>query len=159
MTLRLADKVQKMLNDISQARTADNDTTRAKLDPEFTALRTALVTATPDGTLLTTIIKGRALLGSLKGEGNEDKNEINFCILSVSVDGAGGDTRTTHWWLQELIMPTPRPSYNGGAVVSWTLTDKAGTLLVGDMLHYMYGFSKWKNPKVPKSYNSSPPAS
>ena len=151
-----AEKIQQMLNDISQARAGSNDGTRTKLDPEFTALRTALLTTTPDGTLMATIIKGRALLSSLKGQGNEDKSE-NFCVLTVSVDGAGGDTRTAHWFLQELIMPTPRPSYNGGAVVSFLLTDQAGTVLAGDMLHYMYGFSKWNNPKVPKSYNSSPP--
>jgi hypothetical protein len=152
-----ADTVQGELNEISRARAATNEDTRKKLDPEFTALRTALVGATSDGTLLATIIKGRALLTSLKGAGNEDAVDVGFCILSVSVDGAGGDTRTTHWWLQELIMPTPRPSYNGGAVVSFTFTDKAGTLLAGDMFHYMYGFSKWNNPKVPKTYKSSPP--
>jgi hypothetical protein len=152
-----AEKIQQMLNDISQARAGSNDSTRTKLDPEFTALRTALLTSTSDGTLMATIIKGRALLSSLKGQGNEDKSEINFCVLTVSVDGAGGDTRTAHWFLQELIMPTPRPSYNGGAVVSFLLTDKSGTVLAGDMLHYMYGFSKWNNPKVPKSYDSSPP--
>jgi hypothetical protein len=152
-----SDKVQDALNEISRARAGAIDATRTKLDPEFTALRTALVAATPDGTLLASIIKGRALLTSLKGEGNEDDRTIGFCILTVSVDAAGGDTRTTHWFLQELVMPTPRPSYNGGAVVSFTLTDKTGTLLAGDMFHYMYGFSKWSNPKVPKTYNSSPP--
>jgi hypothetical protein len=152
-----SDSVQRVLNEISLARAGANDATRTKLDPEFTALRTAVVAATPDGTLLASIIRGRALLSSLKGLGNEDKNDANFCILNVSMDGAGGDTRTTHWWLQELVMPTPKPSYNGGAVVSFTFTDKAGVLLAGDMLHYMYGFSKWSNPKVPKTYNSSPP--
>jgi hypothetical protein len=152
-----AEKVQDALNEISRARTGASDATRTKLDPEFTALRTALIAATPDGTLLASIIKGRALLTSLKGEGNEDDRTIGFCILTVSVDAAGGDTRTTHWFLQELIMPTSRPSYNGGAVVSFTLTDKTGTLLAGDMFHYIYGFSKWSNPKVPKTYNSSPP--
>jgi hypothetical protein len=154
-----AEKIQATLTGISQTRANADDTTRSKLDPELGAFRTALASSTPDGTLLVTVIKGEALLASLKGKGNEDKDETNYCVLTVSVDAAGGDTRIKHWFLQELIMPTPKPSYNGGVIVSYTLSNKAGVLLAGELLHYMYDFSKWKNPGVPASVNFSPPAS
>jgi len=53
-------------------------------------------------------------------------------------------------------MPTPSPSYNGGAAVSFLLTDPVGNFQDGDILHYMYDFSKWKSRKVPKTFNSDP---
>jgi len=121
---------------------------RAEIDKEFSAFRTSLTSTTSDGTLLATIVRGKALADSL-GK--------NYFMISVSLDAAGGDTRIAHWFLRELFWPTPTPSYNGGAVVSYMLTDTAGTFQVGDVMRYMYGFSKWKAPKVPKSYGFSPP--
>jgi hypothetical protein len=147
--------IQGKLNEISLARRNADDKTRTKLDPEFSALRTALSSTSPDGTLLVTLIKGRALFSSLTGQGNDTSR--NYCVLTVSVDAAGGDTRTKHWFWQELIMPTPKPSYNGGAVVSYILADKAGSVLNAGMLHYMYDFSKWKGVKLPNTVNFSPP--
>jgi hypothetical protein len=121
---------------------------RAEIDKEFSAFRTSLTSTTSDGTLLATIVRGKALADSL-GK--------NYFMISVSLDAAGGDTRIAHWFLRELFWPTPTRSYNGGAVVSYMLTDTAGTFQVGDVMRYMYGFSKWKAPKVPKSYGFSPP--
>jgi hypothetical protein len=94
---------------------------------------------------LATIIKGKTLLNS------------PYSLLTISVDAAGGDTKVTHFFWRELIMPTPSPSYNGGAVVPFLLTDQAGKVQDADMLPYMYDFSKWKSPKVPKKWNFSPP--
>ena len=150
--------IQGKLNEISLARRNADDKTKTKLDPEFSALRTALSSTSPDGTLLVTVIKGRALFSSLIGQtskGNDTSR--NYCVLTVSVDAAGGDTRIKHWFWQELIMPTPKPSYNGGAVVSYVLADKAGSVLDAGMLHYMYDFSKWKGVKLPNTVNFSPP--
>ena len=117
----------------------------ADLDKEFSGLRTALGGTSADGTVLATIIKGKTLL-----------NSAPYSLLTVSVDAAGGDTKITHFFWQELIMPTPSPSYNGGAVVSFLLTDLAGKFQDGDIFHYTYDFSKWKSPKVPKAFNSTP---
>ena len=143
-----ADAVLQQIKDIGVAQAAADPKKRAEIDKEFSSFRTSLSSATADGTLLATIVRGKALAESL-GK--------SYFILSVSLDAAGGDTRTAHWFLLELFWPTPTPSYNGGAVVSYVLTDTTGTFQVGEMLSSMYGFSKWKAPKVPKSYDFSPP--
>lgn len=117
----------------------------ADLDKEFSGLRTALGGTSADGTVLATIIKGKALL-----------NSAPYSLLTVSVDGAGGDTKVTHFFWRELIMPTPSPSYNGGAVVSFLLTDQNANYQDGDVFHYMYGWSKWKNPKLPNHFDPPP---
>jgi hypothetical protein len=118
------------------------------IDKEFSAFRTSLTATSPDGTILATIVRGETLKVSL------GKNGL---LLTVSVDAAGGDTKTTHFFWRELFWPTPSPSYNGGAVVSFLLTDQAGMFLDADMFRAMYDFSKWKSPKVPKKWDFSPP--
>lgn len=127
------------------AEIAGDKSALADVDKEFSALRTALGGTSADGTILATIIKGETLLKS------------PYSLLTVSVDAAGGDTKVTHFFWRELIMPTPSPSYNGGAVVSFLLTDQNGTFQDGGLLPWMYGFSKWKSPKVPKKWDFSPP--
>lgn len=42
-------------------------------------------------------------------------------------------------------------------MVSFLLTDPNGNVQDGDLFDYMYGFSKWKSPKVPKKWDFSPP--
>jgi hypothetical protein len=108
------------------------------IDKEFSAFRTSLAASSPDGTILATIVKGETLEASLNKTG---------LLLTVSVDAAGGDTKTTHFFWQELFWPTPSPSYNGGAIVSFLLTDQNGAFRDADMFHAMYSFSKWKSPK------------
>jgi hypothetical protein len=108
------------------------------IDKEFSALRTSLAASSPDGTILATIVKGETLEASLNKTG---------LLLTVSVDAAGGDTKTTHFFWQELFWPTPSPSYNGGAIVSFLLTDQNGAFRDADMFHAMYSFSKWKSSK------------
>jgi hypothetical protein len=117
------------------------------IDKEFSSFRTALTATSPDGTVLATIVKGETLRVSLGGTG---------FLLTVSVDAAGGDTKVTHFFWQELFWPTPSPSYNGGAVVSFLLTDQAGTYKDADMFHGMYRFSKWKCPKYGNTATSCP---
>jgi hypothetical protein len=117
---------------------------RKDADAQYSALKTALSSSSVDGTLLASIIKGSALTASLG---------TNYDVLNLSIDGAGGDTKTLHWFLWELLLPTPRPSYNGGSVISFTLTDSKGKFLDGGMLYKMYGFSKWGGSKLMKSSN------
>lgn len=143
-----AEAVRQQIEAIGVAQAEADPTKRAEIDKEFSSFRTLLGSTTADGTLLATVIRGKALADSL-GK--------SYFILSVSLDAAGGDTRTAHWFLRELFWPTAAPSYNGGAVVSYMLTDTAGTFRDGEVLRSMYGFSKWKAPKVPKSYDFSPP--
>jgi len=152
-----ATEINSRLDAISKARLEANDKTRKMVDPEFAAFWTFLSSASPDGTWLASVIKGYALLSSLEGMEPGDNDTTDYCVLAFSVDAAGGDTRTAHWFLRELFVPTAKPSYNGGAVVSFTLSHRNGNLIDGGMLHYMYDFTKWKNPKVPTTIDFSPP--
>jgi hypothetical protein len=67
---------------------AANKTALADVDKEFSGLRTALAGTSADGTVLATIIKGKALL-----------NSIPYSLLTISLDAAGGDTKITHFLL------------------------------------------------------------
>jgi hypothetical protein len=143
--------VQNVFAVLAKAQAASPAAIRPDVDKEFSAFRTALAGTGADGTLIATILKGKALLDALKNASG------NYWVLTVSVDAAGGDTRIKHWFWQELVMPTPKPTYNGGAVVSYMLTDKNGNWQTGDMLHYMYDFSKLKSKAVPNTFSVQPP--
>jgi len=108
------------------------------IDKEFSNFRTSLTATSPDGTILATVVKGETLKVSLSNTG---------LLLTLSVDAAGGDTKITHFFWRELFWPTPTPSYNGGAIVSFLLSDQAGKFLDAYVFHAMYDFSKWKSPK------------
>ncbi len=126
------------VHDLPEAQQAAYISALGDIDKEFSAFRTSLTASSPDGTILATIVKGETLKVSLGTTG---------LLLTVSVDAAGGDTKTTHFFWQELFWPTPSPSYNGGAVVSFLLTDQDGNFKDAYMFHAMYDFSKWKSPK------------
>ncbi|MGD0469221.1 MAG: hypothetical protein ABSA54_12665 [Terriglobales bacterium] len=140
-----AKAISDLLNELDAARFVIVDPAKRKdMDALFANFRTSLASPTADGSLLATVIKGQALVKSLGDD---------YEILNYSVDGAGGDTKTTHWFLWELILPTWRPSYNGGAAVSFTLMNKDGSYVDGGLLWKMYTFSKWSGPKIGKSSN------
>lgn len=63
--------------------------------------------------------------------------------LQVTIDAAGGNTRTNSFFLLNLFY-TPRPSFNGGAIVTYELRDKENAYIAGDTLKALYGYSKWK---------------
>jgi len=67
--------------------------------------------------------------------------------LQFTIDAAGGNTRTNSFFLLNLFY-TPRPSFNGGVVVTFELRDKENTYIAGDTLKVLYNYSKWK----PKSF-------
>ena len=141
--------VQRALDLVFNAQKQIDAKTRAAVDAQFTAFLTSLGAVNADGTLLVSTIKGRALAASL----GQDYN-----VLAVSVDAAGGDTKVTHYGLYEILFPTPEPAYNGGAAVSFTLADRAGNLLDGDMLAGMYRFTKLKSPPLRGAEKVADPA-
>jgi hypothetical protein len=132
--------------DAAQAKISD-PSQRKDIDSAYTVLKTQLSAASPDGTLLATIIKGGALKIAMS-----DK----YCSLSYSVDGAGGDTRISHPFLWEVLLPSPQPSYSGGAIVSFVYRTSDGNYLAGDSLRYFYGFSKLDGRKLSGAANFSP---
>jgi hypothetical protein len=124
--------------------------TRDALDKQMDALESSLTTSGPDGTVWMSIIKGRSLAKSLTDD---------YVTLSVSIDAAGGDSRVTHWGLYEILFPTPAPSYNGGAAVSFILASSKGEVLTAGMLTGMYDFEKLKGAKLDGNHKSVDPAS
>ncbi len=143
--LAAADYVNKKLADIDDAQSKIADATQRKdLDTTYSALKTQLASASADGTMMSTVIKGRALVAGLQSP---------YCVLSYSLDGAGGETRVAHPFLWEVFFPSPSPSYSGGAVVSFVLSTSDGKVLAGDSLRYMFGFSKLKGCKLTAASN------
>ena len=133
------DFVQKELGGVFNAQKQVDAKARAAVDAQFTSFLASLGAASADGTVLIAAIKGRALSETLGQD---------YALLTVSVDAAGGDTKVTHYGLYEIFFPTPAPAYNGGAVVSFTLNDRAGNLIDGDVLAGMYRFMKLKSPSL-----------
>ena len=137
--------VNKRLADIDEAQSQVTDPTKRKdLDTAYGALKTQLAAASADGTMMATIIKGRALAAALQPK---------YCVLNYSVEGAGGETRVAHPFLWEVFLPSPRPSYSGGAIVSFVYSTRNGTVLSGDSLRYFYGFSKLNGCKLSAASN------
>ncbi len=131
--------VEKELGGVFAAQKQVDAKARAAVDAQFTSFLGSLGAVSADGTVLLSAIKGRALSEALGQE---------YGVLTVSVDAAGGDTKVTHFGLYEILFPTPAPAYNGGAVVSFTLADRAGNLRDGDVLAGMYRFTKLKSPSL-----------
>ncbi|MGA9584716.1 MAG: hypothetical protein WBQ95_05265 [Terracidiphilus sp.] len=133
------------MSELDDAQATVTDATKRKdLDAQYTALKTQLAAASPDGTMLATIIKGQALVTALSGA---------YCVLNYSVDGAGGESRTAHPFFWEVLLPSPRPSYSGGAVVSFVYLTHDGKFLAGGDLRYMFGFSKLHGCKLTEPSN------
>ena len=132
-------------------------------DAEMTVLQNVLNnsgTAAVAGSLYgpPSILLGAALLRQL-GEpdiSSDDKScgqknkEPKYSVLIVSDDIAGGGSRTNLFFLVNLFWPGPHPSYNGGAIVSYSLRDQDGNFQDAGTLRYIYGYTKWRQPPLRK---------
>jgi hypothetical protein len=87
------------------------------------------------GIILTDILKGAQLF--------KDFGEKKFPALQVSIDAAGGNTRTNSFPLLNFFY-LPKPSFNAGVVVTFELRDEANNFLAGDTQKVLYAYSKWK---------------
>jgi hypothetical protein len=63
--------------------------------------------------------------------------------LQFNIDAAGGNTRTNNFFLLNLFY-TPKPSFNGGVIVTYELRGPKNEFLAGDTLKVLYDYSKWK---------------
>ena len=143
--LAASEAISDRMSDLDNAQATVTDAAKRKdLDAQYTALKTQLAAASADGTMLATIIKGQALVMALSG---------GYCVLSYSVDGAGGESRVAHPFFWEVFLPSPRPSYSGGAVVSFLYLTRDGKFLAGGDLRYMFGFSKLRGCKLTEPSN------
>jgi hypothetical protein len=86
------------------------------------------------GIILSDAIRGRTLKEAIG---------TNVPALQLNIDAAGGNTRTNSYFLFNLFY-TPKPSFNGGVVVTYELRDGKNVFLTGDTLKALYDYSKWK---------------
>ena len=73
-----------------------------------------------------------------------------YRILTFANDVAGGGTRTNQIFLVSFLFPWPHPSFNGGAIVSYTLRGHDGKFIAAETLNHLYGYTKWNPPKAEK---------
>lgn len=81
----------------------------------------------------------------------------HYGFLTVTDDIAGGGSRANQYFLINLFVPAPHVSYNGGAVVSYSLRRQDGTYGAAGTLRFIYGYSKWSEPPLrgnKKSYSN-----
>jgi hypothetical protein len=101
-----------------------------------TAFQTWLTTGDQmGGIILTDVLKGEQL--------TKDAKASKLPALQVSIDAAGGNTRTNSFPLLNFFY-LPRPSFNAGVVVTYELRDGNNDFLAGDTKKVIYGYSKWK---------------
>jgi len=100
-----------------------------------------------------------AFLGLLTGPGGNSigigaalqaATTSTYLVLTLADVAAGGSTRANTYFLLNLFVPAPHPSYNGGAVVSYTLRTQSGAFVSADMLRLVYGPTKWPAPPLHK---------
>ncbi len=117
---------------------AESDPAIQKLDTQFAALQSA-ITDTSSSSGLPNVLLGAALTVTLGDQ---------YHVLSVTDDAAGGGSRANVYFLINLFIPAPHPSYNGGAVVSYSLHDDSGAYEDADTLRLVFGYGKWHEPPL-----------
>jgi hypothetical protein len=73
----------------------------------------------------------------------DDAMKDGIPTLQFNMNAAGGNTRTNSYFLFNLFY-TPKPSFNGGVVVTYELRDGHNYFILGDTLKILYDYSKWK---------------
>lgn len=124
-------------------------TDKTKVDPKYDATQSELkgletVWSTYStmmvGTSGANLQLGRALIAAL--------NHTEFNVLSIANAAAGGGDRANTYFLLNVLVPAPHHSYNGGAVIAYTMRTSDGTYLNGGTLRLMYGYTKWRPPSL-----------
>jgi hypothetical protein len=96
---------------------------------------------------------GAATSGSAEGQVTPVKvtkpASLNTRLLVLEPTEGGGSYRVFHNFWVELFWRTPKPSFNGGAIITYFLIEPCtSTVLKSEVLHYIFDFSKFK--KAPK---------
>jgi Skp family chaperone for outer membrane proteins len=120
-------KVQRLISDIAAKAAVANQL--------VTTFQSWLSSNDGNGNLiLTDVIRGLTLQDALK---------CGIPALQFTIDAAGGNTRTNSFFLLNLFY-TPKPSFNGGVVVTYELRNKENRFIAGDTLKVLYDYTKWK---------------
>jgi hypothetical protein len=116
--------------------TSDGVVLGTSLSNAVTAFQTWLTSGDQmGGIILTDVLKGDQLIVDAKAK--------KLPALQVSIDAAGGNTRTNSFPLFNFFY-LPRPSFNAGVVVTYELRDGNNDFLAGDTKKVIYAYSKWK---------------
>ena len=117
-----------------------------KADAQLASLQAAITDASASSGV-PNVILGGALLWALGDRGGADQAN-SYHVLTVSDDAAGGGTRANIFFFINLFIPAAHPSYNGGAVASYTLRDQNGLFEDAQTLRFVFGYGKWKEPPL-----------
>lgn len=71
----------------------------------------------------------------------------------MTPDVAGGGQRANTYFLLNLFVPAPHPSYNGGAVASYVDRNNLGIVEHAGTLRFVFGYVKWHEPFLRKKEN------
>ena len=119
------------------------------LDTLQSNLQQALVTS-PSGSA-SSLVYGAAILAEVgaisDGIQLADFKPKGCSVLILSTDAAGGGTRTRQFLLLSFLVPWPNPSFNGGAIVSYSFKGQDGKTAKAGTYRYVSGYAKWKTPK------------
>jgi hypothetical protein len=105
------------------------------LEGQYTAVQTAITSSGANSNILL----GAALLAALGA---------TYDVLIVANDAAGGGTRANQYFFLNLFIPAPHPSYNGGAIASYTLRSNDGEYKLAGTLRLVFGYTKWDQPPL-----------
>lgn len=124
---------------------ADYDPLASEMKPleaSYSAIQGAL-----GGASGPTILLGGGLISSLKTE---------YDVLTIADTAIGGGQRANTYFLVNLFVPFPHPSYNGGAVISYTLRGSDGEYKSADTIRLAYGYGKWHEHPYRDKNNDGP---
>ena len=122
-------RVQTLMSDIASRASVANQM--------VTPFQSWLSSSDGSGNLnLTDVIRGLTLQNAFKD---------GIPTLQFTIDAGGGNTRTNSFFLLNLFY-TPKPSFNGGVVVTYELRNKENAYIAGDTLKALYDYTKW-SPK------------
>ena len=133
-----ADKARQHREKVEKKKPADDKEPQG-LDALLATLEQTLGNETPNMNG-SSILLGEALLQALGDD---------YHVITLSTAAAGGGTRANVYFLVNVLFPAPRPSYNGGSAVAYTLRTGDGAYESADMVYFVYGYTKWSQPKFP----------
>ncbi len=115
-----------------------NDTEVQTLDGQLSTLEESLGNETPNMTGPSILI-GQALSKRLGAK---------YHVLTIVNAAAGGGTRANTYFLLNVLVPAPHPSYNGGTAVAYSLQKNTGDYESANTLYFVFGYTKWKQPPL-----------
>ena len=144
--------IQKVLQERNKAISGLKE--KHKNDPKYDPLASDLKGIESALTSLLGLLTGANATGIVTGAALLNATTATYDLLTAANIAAGGSQRANTYFLLNVFVPAPHPSFNGGAVVAFTLRGNDGTYKSGGTLRLVYGFTKWRPPSLHKEGDS-----